>query len=132
MNERRRFHHMKISVNDQNSFKKRDKTVKTIIDTLQQNGKIYKKLEEIKPKELGIRNKIRIFKATDTHGYFTVIFAVSQKSRLLMKDVAKFEEIYAKLVRYCEHNFKYKLLIIDAPLCSKAEKAYKEAGWRVL
>jgi hypothetical protein len=106
--------------------------VKTIIDTLQENGKIYKKLEEIKPKELGIRNKIRIFKATDTDGYFTAIFVVAQKSRLLMKDVAKYEEIYTKLVRHCEHNFKYKQLIIDAPLCSKAEIAYKEAGWRLL
>jgi hypothetical protein len=132
MRERRRFHPTGTSVYNQNSFKESDKTVKTIIDTLQENGKIYKKLEEIKPKELGIRNKIRIFKATDTHGYFTAVFVVSQKSRLLMKDVVKFEEIYAKLIRYCEHNFKYRLLIIDAPLCSKAEKAYKEAGWRLL
>ena len=106
--------------------------MKALIDQLQAKGKLYKKLVEVQPKELGIRNKIRIFSATDTNGYFTAIFMVSQKSRLLMKDVAKFEEIYQKLVTYSGHNYKYKILIIDAPLCSKAAKGFKEAKWKIL
>lgn len=106
--------------------------MKALIDQLQARGKIYKRLEEVKPKELGIRNKIRIFSATDTNGYFTTIFMIAQKSRILMKDVAKFEEIYQKLVTYSGHNYKYKVLIIDAPLCSKAEKAFGEAKWKII
>jgi len=106
--------------------------MKALIDQLQSKGKLYKKLVEVAPRELGIRNKIRIFHATDTNSYFTAIFMVSQKSRLLMKDVVKFEEIYQKFVSYSGHNFKYKILIIDAPLCSKAEKAFKEASWKIL
>ncbi len=102
-----------------------------VVDALRKKGKIYKKMQEVSPKELGIRNKIRIYKATDTKGYFWAIFAVSQKSRLLMKDVHKFQEIYAKLTVFCEHNFKYKIIFIDAPLCSKAEAAFKEAGWKI-
>jgi hypothetical protein len=102
-----------------------------VVDSLRKKGKIYKKMQEISSKELAIRNKIKIYKATDVRGYFWAIFAVSQKSRLLMKDVHKFEEIYAKLIIYCEHNFKHKVIFIDAPLCSKAEKAFKEAGWKI-
>ena len=102
-----------------------------VVDSLRKKGKIYKKMKEIAPKELGIRNKIRIYKATDTKGYFWAIFAVSQKSRLLMKDVRKFEEIYAKLTVYCEHNFKHKVLFLDAPLCSKAQAAFKSQGWKI-
>ena len=102
-----------------------------VVDSLRQKGKIFKKMQEISPKELGIRNKIKIYKATDIHGYFWVIFAVSQKSRILMKDVHRFEEIYAKLTLFCEHNFKYKVIFIDAPLCSKASKVFKEAGWKI-
>ena len=67
-----------------------------VVDSLRQKGKIYKKMQEVSPKELGIRNKIKIYKATDTNNKFCAIFAVSQKSRLLMKDVHKFEEIYSK------------------------------------
>ncbi len=102
-----------------------------VVDTLRKKGKIYKKMQEIAPKELGVRNKIRIYKATDTTGYFWAIFAVSQKSRLLMKDVHKFEEIYSKLTHYCEHNFKHKLIFIDAPLCSKAKEAFITQGWKI-
>lgn len=102
-----------------------------VVDALRKKGKIYKKMQEISPKELSIRNKIKIYKATDINGYFWAIFAISQKSRLLMKDVHKMQEIYAKLSIYCGHNFKYKIIFIDAPLCSKAKMAFKEAGWKI-
>ena len=106
--------------------------MRALINQLQAKGKIYKKLVEIQPKELKVRNKIRIFSATDINSYYTTIFMVSQKSRLLMKDVIKFEEIYQKLVTYSGHNYKYKILIIDAPLCSKAKKAFGEAKWKII
>ena len=102
-----------------------------IVDSLRQHGKIYKKMQEVAPKELGIRNKIRIYYATDTHNKFWAIFAVSQKSRILMKDVFKFEEIFEKLALYSEKTFLHKIIFIDAPLCSKAEAAFKEVGWKI-
>ncbi|MFA6196492.1 MAG: hypothetical protein WC656_07585 [Sulfurimonas sp.] len=102
-----------------------------VVDSLRKKGKIYKKMQELSPSELGIRNKIKIYKATDVNGYFWAIFAVSQKSKLLMKDVHKFEEIYAKLVLYFDHNFKHKALFIDAPLCSKAKTALETQGWKI-
>ena len=102
-----------------------------VVDALSSEGKIYKKMQEITTKELGIRNKIKIYKATDINGYFWAIFAISQKSRLLMKDVHKFEEIYAKLTMFCEHNFKHKVIFIDAPLCSKAKEAFKQTKWKI-
>ncbi|MDA7817531.1 hypothetical protein N9A28_05025 [Sulfurimonas sp.] len=102
-----------------------------VVDSLRAKGKIYKKMQEVAPKELGIRNKIKLYKATDTRGYFWAIFAVSQKSRLLMKDVHKFEEIYAKLTVFFGHNFKHKIIFIDAPLCSKAKEAFKTQGWKI-
>jgi len=102
-----------------------------IVDSMRKNGKIYKKMLEIAPKELGIRNKIRIYKATDMNGYFWAIFSVSKKSKLLMKDVQTFEAIYAKLVIFSDHNYKYKVIFIDAPICSKAEEGFKDNGWKI-
>ena len=102
-----------------------------VVDRLRKKGKLYKKMQEVLPRELGIRNKIRMYKATDVHGYFWAIFAISQKSKLLMKDVHKFDEIFTKLSIYCEHNFKHKVLFIDAPLCFKAKEAFKTKGWRL-
>jgi hypothetical protein len=102
-----------------------------LVDSLRKKGKIYKKMQEITPKELGIRNKIKIYKATDMRGYFWAIIIVEQKSRVLLKDVAKFEEILGRFTRYVEHNFKYKIIFIKAPLCSKAKEGFKSLGWRV-
>jgi hypothetical protein len=111
---------------------KEEEDLKIIIDDLRQRGNIYRRFDEIYPKQLGIRNRIRIFHALDTGGYYTAYFIISQKSRVLMKDVVKMEEIYQKLVIFCDHNFRHKLIRIDAPLCSKAERAFKEAGWSVI
>jgi len=102
-----------------------------VVDSFRAKGKLFKKMIDIPPKELGIRNKIKMYKATDTTGYFWAIFAISQKSRLLMKDVHKFEEIYHKLCVFSDHKYKYKILFIDAPLCSKAKAAFKECGWKI-
>ncbi|MCF6329950.1 MAG: hypothetical protein L3I99_00190 [Sulfurimonas sp.] len=102
-----------------------------IVDSFRAKGKLFKKMQEVLPRELGIRNKIKIYKATDTTGYFWGIFAITQKSRLLMKDVRKFEEIYTKLCIFSEHNYKHKILFVDAPLCSKAKAAFKECGWKI-
>lgn len=102
-----------------------------VVDSLRKKGKIYKKMIEIAPKELAIRNKIKMYKATDVNGHSWAIFVVSQKSRLLMKDVRKFQEIYEKLSVFCESNFKHKIIFIDAPLCSKAKEAFVAQGWKI-
>lgn len=102
-----------------------------IVDVLRRRGKIYKYMKEILPKELGVRNKIKIYHAVDTKGYFTAIFVISQKSRILLKDVARLQSVFDKLVLYSGHNFKHKIIFIDAPLCSKAKAAFKDTGWSV-
>lgn len=102
-----------------------------LVDSLRSQGKIYKKILEISPKELGIRNKIKIYKATDTNNKFWAIFVINQKSRILMKDIHKFEEIYTKLSVYCEQVLHHKLIFIEAPLCSKAQSAFKNQGWKI-
>ena len=106
--------------------------LKPIIDRLNVQGLIYKNLEEVQPGSLGIRNRIRLFAATDRRGYYTAIFVVAQKSRLLMKDVEKLEHILRKLELYAEHAFKQRVLMLDAPLCSKAEAALKQQGWKII
>ena len=44
--------------------------MKILVENLRQNGRIYKKLEEIQPKELKIRNKVRLYAALDLNRYY--------------------------------------------------------------
>lgn len=106
--------------------------MKILVDTLRHNGRIYKKLEEIQPKELNIRNRVRLYCALDLTRYYNAIIVVSQKSRLLMKDIATFEEIVHKMSLYREHQFRGKVLMLDAPICSKAREAFVKAKWKII
>jgi len=106
--------------------------MKLLVENLCSSGRIYKKLDEIQPKELKIRNRVKLFVALDLNKYYNAIVVVSQKSRLLMKDVAKFEEIVFKMTIYRDHQFKGKVLMLDAPICSKAKAAFKKLKWKII
>ena len=106
--------------------------MKVLVDNLRSSGRLYKKLEEIQPKDLKIRNKVKLYVALDLNRSYNAIVVVSQKSRLLMKDVVKMEEIVHKMALYRDHQFKGKILMLDAPLCSKAEAAFKKAKWKII
>jgi len=106
--------------------------MKILVETLRENGRLYKKLEEIQPKELKIRNQVKLYVALDLNRYYNAIILVSQKSRLLMKDLQKFEEIVQKMALYRDHQFKGKVLMLDAPICSKAKEAFKKAKWKII
>ncbi len=106
--------------------------MKILVNKLRSSGRLYKKLEEIQPSELKIRNRVKLYVALDLNKYYNAIVVVSQKSRLLMKDVVKMEEIVMKMAIYRDHQFKGKILMLDAPLCSKAEAAFKKAKWKII
>lgn len=106
--------------------------MKILVDNLRKNGRLYKKLEEIQPRELKIRNQVGLYVALDLNKYYNAIISVSQKSRLLMKDVSKIEEIVQKMAIYRDHQFKTKILILDAPLCSKAREALIKLKWKII
>jgi len=90
----------------------------------------YNKMHEIAPSVIGVRKKVRLFQALHLNT-FTAIIALSQKSRVLVKDVSVLESIVEKMALYVECEFDHKLLLIDAPLCSKAEAALQKLGWDI-
>lgn len=93
--------------------------------------KMITQLIPLDPKLLKIRSKVELFKGIDKNS-FTAIIGVNQKSRILVKDIAKFEDMIVKMQRHFGHTFQKKKIIIEAPLCSKAKKAMQEAQWEVV
>jgi hypothetical protein len=93
--------------------------------------KMIQQVIPVDPKELKIRSKVELFKGIDKNK-FTAIIGVKQKSRILTKDIQKFEDIVEKMGQYFAHTFHVKQLIVDAPMCSKARKAMQDSGWIVV
>ena len=78
-------------------------------------------IQEIAPKDIGVRKKLHIYEAIDNNKNSFYIISISQKSRVLQKDVVQYEEIYQKVQEFTKITFTYKLISIEAPLCSKAK-----------
>lgn len=105
---------------------------KPILHRLSAADYLFKQFEEVPPKTLGLRHRLRIFSAVDPDGYFAAVYVVEQKSRVLTKDLEKFAMIHRKLEHHTDRTIHIKILILDAPLCSKAAVAFKAAGWVIL
>ena len=97
--------------------------MKEILDLLIKKGIICK---ELKPLKLNTRKKIAAFLGVNLKNEYCLILKIDKKSRILKKE---FEEILQLLP---EINFRYKkkILITDAPVCSKTKEILKE--WRML
>ena len=106
--------------------------MKHTVDILTKHHIITKKLTLLDNKFLGIRKKVMLFNGVDLHASYLFIVVVSQKSRFLRKNVLEIEEILLQTKAKLGHNFKKKIILITAPLCSKAENELKEHGWRII
>lgn len=92
---------------------------------------LFKEIEEIEPKILESRKKIRIFTATGVDKNYYAIFILNAQSRFLKKNAEELIVLCGKLADYKGHNFKKKILLIGSPLCSKAKEFLKQNEWKV-
>ncbi|MEA1920180.1 MAG: hypothetical protein U9N52_10095 [Campylobacterota bacterium] len=99
-------------------------------ETFTRQKHAYKNMNEIAPAAIGVRKKVRLFQ-TLHDSKMSAIVALSQKSRVLLKDVAILESIVEKMAVYGNCNYEEKLLLIEGPLCSKARAALEELGWDI-
>ncbi len=95
------------------------------------NNIIFKQLNEIQPKDLKSRKKIRIFDGTGVDKKYYAIFVLNAKSRFLRKNANELMDMCSTLINLKEHNYKKKILLISSPLCSHAKALLKENGWSV-
>ncbi len=95
------------------------------------NNLLFKAINEIEPKELKSRKKIRIFDAIGIDKNYYAIFCIDSKSRFLRKSAEELMHLLNILIDVKKHNYKKKILLISSPLCSKAKILLQENGWSV-
>ena len=106
--------------------------MKTLIETLAKSDMIFKDMEKIDLKNLKIKTKVLIYKATSVNGDYCSIFEINKKSRFIRKDSSKLLEINESLKEHYEHNFAKSFLYISSPLCSKAQKMLEDEKWIII
>lgn len=98
----------------------------------EQINSLYKHIETINLKDLGIRKKLDIFIASDKEDKKHIIFYITQKSRFLQKDILKIEEIKTIVLDNIQNKIIITTIIIKSPLCSKAKNKLEQLNWIVL
>ncbi len=98
--------------------------MKEIIEILQKNNIICKKLQEI---NLNTKKKIRAFLGVNIKNEYCLIVAFYKKSRFLSKDIETLKEI--ENIAKINFRYKKKILILNGEICSKAKEKLKE--WRI-
>ena len=97
--------------------------MKEVVDILIKNGILCK---ELKPIELNTRKKIKAYLGVNIKNEYCFILKIDKKSRILKKDI----EEYFKLLPKINFRYKKKILITNAPICSKSKELLKD--WRVI
>ncbi len=106
--------------------------MKNLVDILNANNIILKKIEKIDLANLGSRQKIDLFSGVDEAKYYIAIFLVRNKSRFVKSSAIKIMELEKRLEIYVNHVYKNRLLVITSPLCSKAKSLLKENKWKII
>jgi hypothetical protein len=102
--------------------------MKEITEKLSKIGLICKEFEE---KKLNTRKKIKVYFGYSIKNEYCIVFNIERKSRVLQKDVDELENFVLEVTNV---GFKYKkkILVLNAPLCSKAKDKFKNLGWRII
>ncbi|MDD3323725.1 MAG: hypothetical protein PHN38_01190 [Sulfurospirillaceae bacterium] len=94
-------------------------------------GLIFKSFEPVDLTLLGTRKKIFVFSGVDNRSYYHTVFRVAQESRIVLKNAVEFVELEKRLEKIMGHSYKYKHLLVRAPMCSKSENYLVHNGWKV-
>ncbi len=103
--------------------------MKALVEYFKDKGIIFRKLEKVDLKKLGVKKRMSFFKGVDTKGNYWAIFLIQRKSRILQKDAKDLQALLQSLP--FDHAFKKKVLLLQAPICSKAKALLEEEGWLV-
>ena len=105
--------------------------MKEMLERICSKQVVFTSLDVVDPKVLHTRKKLTIFSGVDPKSFYHLIFRMDQKSRFLRKHVDEIFELCKILESHVKHNYKYKHLLLNAPLCSKAALLLQENGWKV-
>ncbi len=105
--------------------------LKDIVEFLSKKRIVLKSMTHITPKELGSRKKVDIFLGVDMKDYYNLIIYISKKSRFIRKDTEDIINLHYQTEKLKDIIISKKIILINAPLCSKAKKMLTDEGWIV-
>jgi len=105
--------------------------MKEVLERICTKQIVFASLLTINPKSLATRKKIFIFSGVDLKSFYHLIFKIEQKSRFVLKQTEEILALALAVEEQQKHCYRFKHLILKAPLCSKASVLLHQQGWKV-
>lgn len=105
--------------------------MKALCDFFRPRNILFKRVTPLSVHELGSRKKIDLFESVDQNSNVWAIFIVKQKSRFLSKHALELDTLFDELRHFRGREYRYKICLVGAPICSKAYTALQKRGWRI-
>ena len=106
--------------------------IKKVLEPLQSRGYLFKRFEPFSLKTIGSRKRIEVYHGVDLQNRYTLVFIVKKKSRVLQKEAREWMEIVSKIENHYGYRIMQNILVIGAPLCSKARNLLEREGWSIV
>ncbi len=103
--------------------------MKKIVDSFAKNGTIFVDFYDIK-KDIKTRTSADIYVATSLENRYYFIVKLNKKSAIYSKDFQMLKELENKAAKLCEHNFRYRYLLVDFKLTKQSKEKLKQLRWR--
>lgn len=105
--------------------------MKEIVERMSNKGVIFRKLKEIRPKDIGSRKKVTLYIGVNLEKYYCLVMKISKKSKILTKEALEIIELHKEIERYNDSRIHKKYIFIDADICLKAKERLKNDGWKI-
>ena len=85
--------------------------MKELVEFFKKRGVLFRTLEPLDPKALGIKKRLELFEGVNLEGAFVLVMKIARKSRLLQRDALQLELLTKEIETKLAHRFKYLSLI---------------------
>jgi hypothetical protein len=106
--------------------------MKAVLEPLQAKGFLFKRFEPFPLRTIGSRKRIAVYHGVDLQNRYTLVFVVEKRSRVLVKEVREWFGIAAKIEAYFGYRILQNVVMLDAPICSKAGALLEAEGWSLV
>lgn len=106
--------------------------MRNLIDIMVKNSIICPKMDKVDKQKFKIRKKINIYNGVTIQSHRILIFHIERKSKISQREIRLLNDIGLKLIERSKIIFKTKILVINAPTCSKAKRLSEGLGWKFL